>query len=109
MATADVAAPRPHAGGVRVPSVTPGVAITYLSLVVLLPLAALAWQTQKGGAGEFWSAITAPDAVAALKLTLVASFLVVVINAVFGTIVAWVLERDSFRGRSVVNSLIDLP
>src|SRR6266487_6716920 len=65
-----VALPRRRASGVALPSVAPGVAITYLSVIVLLPLAALLWQSKQGGLHAFWQAVTAPDAVAALKLTL---------------------------------------
>jgi sulfate transport system permease protein len=61
------------------------------------------------GTDSFWNAVTNPQAVAALRLTLIASVIVVLINAVFGTLIAWVLVRDEFRGKSVVNSLIDLP
>jgi sulfate transport system permease protein len=89
--------------------VAPGLAITYLSLIVLLPLAALAWVTGKGGWESFKAAVTAPDAVAAIKLTLVVSLLVVLINGFFGTLVAWVMVRDEFRGKAFLNSLIDLP
>ncbi len=103
------ALPRRRISGAAPPGVAPGVAITYLSLIVLLPLAALAWQTQKGGWSAFVDAVTSPDAAAALKLTLAASLIVAGINAVFGTLIAWVLVRDSFRGKNVVNSLIDLP
>jgi sulfate transport system permease protein len=63
----------------------------------------------EGGLAAFWDEVTAPAAVAALKLTFVASFLVVVVNAVFGTLIAWVLVRDEFRGKNVVNAIIDLP
>jgi sulfate/thiosulfate transport system permease protein len=104
-----VALPRRRASGAALPSAAPGVAITYLSVIVLLPLAALLWQSQKGGAGAFWKAVSAPDAVAALELTLGTALLVALINAVFGTLIAWVLVRDSFRGKGMVNSLIDLP
>ena len=104
-----IALPRRRASGAALPSVAPGVAITYLSLIVLLPLSALLWQSKKGGFHPFWAAVSSPDAVAALELTLVASLLVAVINAVFGTLIAWVLVRDSFRGKGVINSLIDLP
>ncbi|MGZ4431333.1 MAG: sulfate ABC transporter permease subunit CysT [Gaiellales bacterium] len=86
-----------------------GVATAYLSLVVLIPLAAIAWQSRAGGWDTFRTAVTAPDAVAALKLTVGVSLAVVVINAVFGTILAWILVRDSFPGQGVVNSIIDLP
>jgi len=86
-----------------------GVATIYLSLIVLLPLAAVIERSTRDGAGTFWNAVTGPEAVAALKVTLVASLVVVLINAVTGTLIAWVLVRDSFRGKGVVNSLIDLP
>ncbi|MGZ4481259.1 MAG: sulfate ABC transporter permease subunit CysT [Gaiellales bacterium] len=86
-----------------------GVATAYLSLVVLIPLAAIAWQSRAGGWDTFRTAVTAPDAVAALKLTVGVSLAVVAINAVFGTILAWILVRDSFPGQGVVNSIIDLP
>jgi sulfate transport system permease protein len=86
-----------------------GLATAYLSLIVLLPLAALVWHAQGGGLDAFRSAITEPQAVAALKLTLAASVAVALINAVMGTIVAWVLVRDRFPGQGVVNALIDLP
>ncbi len=76
---------------------------------MLLPLAALAWVSLAGGWEAFKSAVTAPDAVAALKLTLAASLIVVAVNAVFGTLIAWVLVRDEFRGKAVLNTLIDLP
>jgi sulfate transport system permease protein len=72
-------------------------------------MAALVWSSGQGGLGSFWDAISAPEAVAALKLTLVVSVVVAAINAVTGTLVAWVLVRDSFWGRSFVNTTIDLP
>jgi len=86
-----------------------GVATGYLSLIVLIPLAAVAAKSFEGGFGAFWEAITDSQALASLKLTLGVSPLVVAVNAVFGTIIAWVLVRDPFPGRSVVNALIDLP
>jgi sulfate/thiosulfate transport system permease protein len=86
-----------------------GIVIGYLSLVVLLPLAAVIWRSTSGGVGGFLQAISDPQAVAALKLTLLASLAVVAINVVTGTLIAWVLVRDSFRGKSLVNAIIDLP
>jgi sulfate transport system permease protein len=86
-----------------------GAAGVYLSLVVLIPLAAVASKAFEDGWDAFWSAATAPASIAALKLTVVASFVVVAINAVTGTLIAWVLVRDDFRGKGIVNSLIDLP
>ena len=76
---------------------------------MLLPIAAVVWRSTEGGFGLFWDAITDPQAVSALKLTFVASLAVVAINAVAGTLIAWVLVRDDFRGKSIVNALIDLP
>jgi sulfate transport system permease protein len=83
--------------------------VLYLSLIVLIPLAAVVWRSTEGGTGGFWAAITTPDSWAALKLTLIASAIVAVVNVVMGTVIAWVLVRDSFRGKAVVDMLIDLP
>jgi len=89
--------------------VSRGVVITYLSLLVLIPLAAVVWQSTQDGLGGFIRAITNPQALAALRLTFLASLVVVAINVVAGTLIAWVLVRDSFRGKAIVNSIIDLP
>jgi sulfate transport system permease protein len=77
--------------------------------MVVLPIAALVWESTKEGSQGFWDAISSPEAVAALKLTLVASLVVSLINAALGTITAWVLVRDDFRGKSLMNAIIDLP
>jgi sulfate transport system permease protein len=81
----------------------------YLTALVLLPIAALLSQASSGGTSAFWREISSPEAMAAIKLTLAASAIVVVLNAFFGTIIAWVLVRDDFPGKRIVNSLIDLP
>ena len=86
-----------------------GVAIAYLSIVALIPLAAVVLKAFENGGDSFWNAVTTPQAVAALRLTLIASLIVVIVNAVFGTLIAWVLVRDEFPGKNVVNALIDLP
>jgi sulfate/thiosulfate transport system permease protein len=86
-----------------------GIAMAYLSIVALIPLAAVVAKSLDGGLDTFWNAVTNPQAVAALRLTLIASVIVVVINAVSGTLIAWVLVRDEFPGKGIVNSLIDLP
>jgi sulfate transport system permease protein len=78
-------------------------------VLVLLPIAALLDSAASGGTASFWRAVSSPEAVAALKLTLAVSAIVVVINALFGTLIAWVLVRDEFPGKGVVNALIDLP
>src|SRR5215211_2621651 len=86
-----------------------GIAMAYLSIVALIPLAALVVRSMDGGLDTFWNAVTNDQAVAALRLTLIASVIVVVVNAVTGTLIAWVLVRDEFPGKGIVNSLIDLP
>jgi sulfate/thiosulfate transport system permease protein len=86
-----------------------GVAVSYLSLMVLIPLAAVAWRSLDGGAGGFWDAVSDPQAVAALRLTLLLSLAAALINVVMGTLLAWVLVRDDFRGRRVIDGLVDLP
>jgi sulfate transport system permease protein len=67
------------------------------------------WKSTENGADSFWRAVSNPSAVASLKLTFAVSLVVVAINAVAGTLIAWVLVRDSFRGKGIVNALIDLP
>jgi len=83
--------------------------MTWLSVIVLIPLAAVVAKSMEGGLSEFIDAITAPEAVAAIKLTVITSLIVVVINATMGTLIAWVLVRDEFPGKRIVNSTIDLP
>ncbi len=90
-------------------ALTRGLVVGYLSVMVLIPLAAVASRSVEDGLGTFWNAVSDPQAVAALKLTLLASVGVCLINAVTGTLIAWVLVRDDFRGKGIVNSVIDLP
>jgi sulfate transport system permease protein len=86
-----------------------GLSMLWLSLIVLLPLAAVVARSLDGGIGEFWDAVTSRQAVSALRFTLLVSLGAAAINAVFGTLMAWVLVRDRFRGKGVVNAFIDLP
>jgi sulfate transport system permease protein len=86
-----------------------GVATGYLSLIVLLPLAALVWSSRAGGLGTFWDQATRPETVAALKLTLGVAAVCALVNAVAGTAIAWTLVRDRFPGKGIVDALIDLP
>ena len=86
-----------------------GTAVIYLSLVVLFPLAAVVWTGTKGGWEEFWAAISTPDAKSALILTIGIAAIVTVINSIMGTLIAWVLVRDRFAGRSAIDAIIDLP
>ena len=86
-----------------------GFVTAYLTVLVLIPIAALAVASTEDGWSGFWTAVSNPIAVDALRLTITASLVVAAINAVAGTLIAWVLVRDDFRGKGVVNSLIDLP
>ncbi|WP_422334303.1 sulfate ABC transporter permease subunit CysT [Rhodococcus sp. (in: high G+C Gram-positive bacteria)] len=86
-----------------------GIASLWLSIIVVLPLAALAVAAFGDGIGGFVDAITSPVALASLRITVLVSAVVAVINVVMGTLIAWVLVRDEFPGKRVVNALIDLP
>jgi sulfate transport system permease protein len=106
------ARPRPSTG---VGSLAPasrlglGVATMWFSLVVLIPLAAVLVKTSDGGWGRFWHTLTNPQTAAALRLTIGQALLVTAVNVVMGTLIAWVLVRDRFWGKSVLEVLIDVP
>jgi sulfate transport system permease protein len=91
------------------PALSRGLVTAYLSVVVILPLAAVVAKSGEDGLSGFWDVVSSRQAVNALVLTLLASALVVVVNVVMGTLIAWVLVRDEFHGKSFVNALIDLP
>ena len=109
----DAAEPRPRKAFFRLPgagqALNKGLVVTYLGLMVMLPLVAITSKAFSGGLDGFWDAVSAPQAMAALKLTVICSLIVVAINAVMGTLIAWVLVRDKFPGQRIVNSIIDLP
>src|SRR3954447_858237 len=99
--------------GLRLPGVGAGLGrgmvVLYLSLIVLLPLAALTDESLSQGLSHFWDQVSKGQALRSLKLTLVCSLIVVLINGFFGTIIAWLLVRDQFPGKAAVNAVIDLP
>jgi sulfate transport system permease protein len=88
---------------------TMGFTLFYLSAIVLFPMGALLLRATGVGWHEFWEVAFAPRAVAAYKLTFAASFVAACINAVFGSILAWVLVRYHFRGKRVIDALVDIP
>ncbi|MGN6518060.1 MAG: sulfate ABC transporter permease subunit CysT [Dokdonella sp.] len=88
---------------------TLGVCLAYLGLIVLLPLAALAWKSASLGAAEFWAIASAPRAIAAYRVTFGCAALAGLVNLVFGPLLAWALVRYRFPGRAFVDALIDLP
>jgi sulfate transport system permease protein len=110
---ADTAVATPPKVGFRAPFggevLTRGIVLTWLSLIVLIPLGAVVLRSTDDGLSAFWNAISEPEAVAAIRLTVIASLIIVAINAVMGTLIAWVMVRDDFRGKRLVNSVIDLP
>jgi sulfate transport system permease protein len=95
--------------GLAAPAVGGALATAYLSLVVLLPLAAVVAESTTGGASAFWQAVSNHQAFAAMRFTVLVSLAVVAVNVVTGTLIAWVLVRDEFPGKRFVNALIDLP
>jgi sulfate/thiosulfate transport system permease protein len=118
MTAAAVGAPLPAAavparGGNRkvLPGfdLTLGVTVAYLSLIVLIPLAALVFKTFGLSWAQFWAAVSSPRVVASYRLTFGASLFAALVNVVFGLLVAWVLVRYRFPGRKVVDAMVDLP
>ncbi len=81
----------------------------WLSIIVLLPIAAIIITSFQDGWSLFWSSISNDEAVSAIRLTVGLSALVTVVNAIFGTLVAWVLVRDQFPGKRVIEVIIDIP
>jgi sulfate transport system permease protein len=86
-----------------------GAATVWLSVIVLLPLAAIVWQSAGGGWTAFWNAVSSNAALESYKVTLSVSIGVTAVNLVFGLLVAWVLTRDDFPGKRLVDAVIDLP
>ncbi len=88
---------------------TMGVTLTYLGIIVLIPVAALVVKGAGIGPARFWDILTAPRTLAALRLTLTAAAIATVINAVYGLLMAWVLVRYQFPGKRVLDALMDIP
>jgi sulfate transport system permease protein len=86
-----------------------GYTLFYLSALVLLPLAALVLSASKLGLSGIWELVTEPRTLAAMGLTFGASFVAALVDAIVGLLVAWVLVRYSFPGRSLIDTLVDLP
>ena len=104
-----------HGLALKRPSALPGFglalgfALTYLGLIVLIPLAAMVLKTASLGFAGFWAIATDPRTLAALRLSFLTSLIAATINAVFGVIIAWVLIRYRFPGRRLLDAMIDLP
>ncbi len=90
-------------------NMTLGLTLTYLSLIVLIPLSALIFKTFALSWPDFWAAISSPRVVASYRLTFGASLIAALINVVFGLLIAWILVRYNFFGKRFVDALVDLP
>ena len=88
---------------------TLGITLTYLSVIVLIPLSLLVWNTMSLSYESFIKTVTSPQVVASYKLSFGASILAAMINAVFGFIVAWTLVRYDFPGRRLFDAIVDMP
>jgi sulfate transport system permease protein len=86
-----------------------GLAMAYVGSLILLPIVALAAGAVQDGLAAIVRSLTQPDVLQAFRLTLLISLVVVLVHVIFGTLTAWVLVRDPFRGRNFINGLIDLP
>ena len=104
--TASIRKPKRVLPGFRL---TTGITITYLSLIVLIPLVALVMKSADLSPAQWWSTITQPRVVASYKLSLMTAFFAGIVNMVFGLLLAWVLVRYKFPGKTIVDGLIDLP
>jgi len=101
--------PAPAGGRTGSTSLRVGVATVWLSVIVLLPLAAIVWQAVGGGWDAFRLAVTSHAALESFRVTLTISAGVTLLNTVFGLLIAWVLVRDNFFGKRIVDAVIDLP
>ncbi|MDB5583935.1 MAG: sulfate transporter permease subunit CysW, partial [Bradyrhizobium sp.] len=86
-----------------------GVALLFLTVFLVVPLVAVFYQAFSRGIWPYLGALTHPDAVAAIKLTLIVAAIAVSLNLVFGLIAAWAIAKFEFRGKSILITLIDLP
>lgn len=98
-----------HSGPLPGFGLTLGYSVFYLSIIVLIPLAALFFKTAALSWEEFWKVVSNPRVVASYRLTFGASFAGAIVNACFGFVIAWTLVRYRFPGKRVVDALVDLP
>ncbi|MGF9693046.1 MULTISPECIES: sulfate ABC transporter permease subunit CysT [unclassified Rhizobium] len=97
------------------PSIIPGFGLTlgfslaYLSLIILIPLAALVWRTVSMGWGDFFAILTDERTLAALYISFGTALLAALVNAVFGVLICWILVRYDFPGRRLIDAMVDLP
>ena len=100
---------RPAGALNRASAVGLGVTMTWFSLLVLIPLAAVVATAAGGGIDGFWRAVTNEQTAHAIRLTVISALVVTAINVVAGTAIAWVLVRDAFPGKALLELVIDIP
>src|SRR4026208_826163 len=86
-----------------------GLALVFLTLFLFVPLISVFSEALRKGAGVYFSSIVEPDALSAIKLTLIAAAIAVPLNVVFGVAAAWAIAKFEFRGKNLLTTLIDLP
>lgn len=88
---------------------TLGITLLFVSLIILLPLSGLFWQMGQLGWADYWRILSGERTLAAFSVTLSAAAMATIFNAIFGLLLAWVLVRYDFRGKRILDALIDLP
>lgn len=86
-----------------------GYTIIYLSLIVLIPIAVLVLKATTMSFSDFWETISDDRVIASFKISFLTSFIAAIVNAIFGTMIAWVLVRYNFYGKTLVDAIVDLP
>jgi sulfate transport system permease protein len=86
-----------------------GITLLYLGAIVLLPLAALILKASDIGAAQLWAILSSPRTLAAIRLTVTMALAATLFNAIYGTLLAWVLARYQFPGKRVLDALVDVP
>src|SRR3954452_3372809 len=86
-----------------------GFALGYLAMILLIPLGMIFYRAFEDGLAHFWESVTTPDALHAFYLTFMIAAIAVPLNTIFGIICALVLARTRFRGKAIVDALIDIP
>ena len=112
LTSADLIAPRTVSARRKIawlPVVLITIALLYLALFLFVPLAAVFYEALRKGADVYWQAISEPDTISAIQLTLIAALIAVPLNLVFGVAAAWAIAKFDFRGKSLLITLIDLP
>lgn len=90
-------------------SLSLGITLLFLCLIVLLPLSGLLWQLAQLGPGDYLRVMGSERVLTALRVTITAAAAATVLNGVFGVVIAWVLTRYRFPGRGIADALVDLP